>query len=309
MNSTRRRFMQWSALAFAGLAWRPYPALADTAAAKTVALRAGRQVSALGMGSWRLGQGRHPDAQEIEALRTGIHEHMTVIDTAEMYGGGAAERLIGRAIQGRRDDVFLVSKVLPSNATAEGIPRACRASLDRLGVERLDLYLLHWRGGSDLNEVVPAFEQLKRDGLIRDWGVSNFGIDDMQQLWQVPDGERCVANQVLYNLDERGIEYDLLPWCREHGVAVMAYSPLGSGELIDDPTLMEIGQRHGVTGPAVALAWAIRSGQVIAIPESGTPAHIREDAKALSLSLSEADMRKLDHVFPPPSQHEPLSFR
>lgn len=271
-----------------------------------VRLRDGRAVPALGMGSWNLGQGRHPAAQEIEALRTGLALGMSLVDTAEMYGDGKSEQLIGQALHGVHERPFLVSKVLPSHATARGIPRACDASLERLGVERLDLYLLHWRGGGPLEEVVAAFEKLRQAGKIADWGVSNFDVEDMEELWRVPGGERCLVNQVLYHVGSRGIEFDLLPWCRGHDVAVMAYSPLGSRALLGDATLARIGQAHGAAPTAVALAWAIRSGEVIAIPESGTPAHVRENAAALALELTDADLAALDRAFPPPRRKQPL---
>ncbi len=282
------------------------PGTGASAASPTVKLRNGRNVPALGMGSWHLGQGQHPAAQEIDALRTGLSLGMGLIDTAEMYGDGKSEQLIGQALQGVHERPYLVSKVLPSHASARGIPRACEASLERLGVERLDLYLLHWRGGARLDEVVPAFEQLRQAGKIAEWGVSNFDVDDMQDLWRVPGGERCLVNQVLYNVGSRGIEFDLLPWCRDHGVAVMAYSPLGSRALLGNATLARIGQAHGVAPTAVALAWAIRSGHVVAIPESGTPAHVRENAAALTLKLRDADLAELDRAFPPPRRKQPL---
>ncbi|WP_349657230.1 aldo/keto reductase [Xanthomonas sp. 10-10] len=272
-----------------------------------VLLRTGRRVAALGLGSWNLGQGRHPPQQEIEALRTGQQLGMRLIDTAEMYGNGRSEQLIGQAIDSVQAP-YLVSKVLPGNASARGIARACEASLQRLGVRTLDLYLLHWRGGSDLAEVVAAFEALRDAGKIRDWGVSNFDVDDMQDLWRIDGGQRCLVNQVLYHAGSRGIEFDLLPWCAEHEVTVMAYSPLGSRALLDHPVLHAIGARRGVAATAVALAWAIRSGQVIAIPESGTPAHVRENAAACTLQLDAQDLAALDSAFPPPTRKQPLDL-
>lgn len=272
-----------------------------------VLLRTGHRVAALGLGSWNLGQGRHPPHQEIEALRTGQQLGMRLIDTAEMYGNGRSEQLIGQAIDSALAP-YLVSKVLPSNASARGIARACEASLQRLGVRTLDLYLLHWRGGSDLAEVVAAFEALRDAGKIRDWGVSNFDVDDMQDLWRIDGGQRCLVNQVLYHAGSRGIEFDLLPWCADHEVTVMAYSPLGSRALLDHPVLHAIGARRGVAATAVALAWAIRSGQVIAIPESGTPAHVRENAAACTLQLDAQDLAALDSAFPPPTRKQPLDL-
>ncbi|CAD2244844.1 aldo/keto reductase [Xanthomonas arboricola] len=273
----------------------------------TVRLRNGRSVPALGLGSWNLGQGRHPPQQEIDALQTGQQLGMRLIDTAEMYGNGRSEQLIGQAMDSAQRP-YLVSKVLPSNASARGIARACEASLQRLGVRTLDLYLLHWRGGSDLREVVDAFEALRDAGKIRDWGVSNFDVEDMQELWEIEGGQHCLVNQVLYHAGSRGIEFDLLPWCAQHEVTVMAYSPLGSRALLDHPVLHAIGERRGVAATAVALAWAIRSGQVIAIPESGTPAHVRANAAACTLQLDAQDLAALDRAFPPPTRKQPLDL-
>ncbi|MCC8475234.1 aldo/keto reductase [Xanthomonas arboricola] len=273
----------------------------------TVRLRNGRSVPALGLGSWNLGQGRHPPQQEIDALQTGQQLGMRLIDTAEMYGNGRSEQLIGQAMDSAQRP-YLVSKVLPGNASARGIARACEASLQRLGVRTLDLYLLHWRGGSELREVVDAFEALRDAGKIRDWGVSNFDVEDMQELWEIEGGQHCLVNQVLYHAGSRGIEFDLLPWCAQHEVTVMAYSPLGSRALLDHPVLHAIGERRGVAATAVALAWAIRSGQVIAIPESGTPAHVRANAAACTLHLDAQDLAELDRAFPPPTRKQPLDL-
>jgi len=254
-------------------------------------------VPAIGQGSWHLGQGRHPAAVEEEALRTGISLGMTLIDTSEGYGGGRSEELIGHVIAGQRDSVFLVSKV--DHGT--GIARACEASLRRLGTDYLDLYLLHWpMRDADLSSIVAAFEGLQATGKIRAWGVSNFNVSDMEGLLRVPDGHRCATNQVRYSLNRRGIERDLLPWCERHGMPVMAYSPLGGDNnlLVRDPTLARVGKAHDCTAPAVALAWAIRSSNVIAIPESGSPAHVKENAVALSLTLTSQDLEDLDAAYP-----------
>ncbi|AZR31785.1 aldo/keto reductase [Xanthomonas vasicola] len=272
-----------------------------------VRLRNGRRVPALGLGSWNLGQGRHAPQQEIEALQLGQQLGMQLIDTAEMYGNGRSEQLISQAI-GRAQPPYVVSKVLPSNASARGIARACEASLQRLGVRTLDLYLLHWRGGSNLAEVVEAFEALCDAGKIRDWGVSNFDVDDMEELWAIDGGSHCLVNQVLYHAGSRGIEFDLLPWCAAHDVAVMAYSPLGSRALLDHPVLRAIGDRRGVAATAVALAWAIRSGSVVAIPESGTPAHVRANAAACTLRLNAEDLAEIDRAFAPPTRKQPLDL-
>ncbi|WAW85973.1 aldo/keto reductase [Xanthomonas citri pv. malvacearum] len=272
-----------------------------------VRLRNGRRVPALGLGSWNLGQGRHASEQEIQALQLGQQLGMQLIDTAEMYGNGRSEQLISQAIY-RTQPPYVVSKVLPSNASARGIAHACEASLQRLGVRTLDLYLLHWRGGSDLAEVVDAFEALRDAGKIRDWGVSNFDVDDMEELWAIDGGSQCLVNQVLYHAGSRGIEFDLLPWCAAHEVAVMAYSPLGSRALLDHPVLHAIGERRGVAATAVALAWAIRSGNVIAIPESGTPAHVRANAAACTLQLHADDLAEIDRAFAPPTRKQPLDL-
>jgi diketogulonate reductase-like aldo/keto reductase len=269
---------------------------------RAVRLRDGAIVPALGLGSARLAQGRHPEAIEEEALRTGLSLGMTLIDTAEVYSNGHSEELIGRVVAGQRDNVFLVSKVWPSHVAGNGIARACEASLARLGTDHLDLYLLHWPNGiiDDLSRIVAGFESLRAAGKIRAWGVSNFTVSDMENLFRVPHGDRCATNQVLYNISNRGIEDDLLPWCEKRGMPVMAYAPLGESSLVHDPTLARIGAAYGCSAAAVALAWAIRSGNVIAIPESGSPSHVKENAVALSLTLTQRDLQTLDAAYPPP---------
>jgi diketogulonate reductase-like aldo/keto reductase len=263
----------------------------------TVRFRDGTVVPALGQGSAGLGQGRHPEAAEEEALRTGLSLGMTLIDTAEIYGNGNAERLIGHVIAGQRDRVFLVSKVSPSHVAGDGIEQACDASLSCLRTDHLDLYLLHWPNGiTDFSTVVIAFEKLVTAGKIRAWGVSNFKVSHMEALFHVPHGDHCPTNQVRYNLADREIERDVLPWCEQHKMPVMAYSPLGGSgaSLLRDPTLARIGEARGCSAAAIALAWAIRSGTVVAIPESGSPAHVRENAVALSLTLTPQELRQLD---------------
>jgi diketogulonate reductase-like aldo/keto reductase len=267
------------------------------AATRTIKLPDGTIVPALGQGSAGLGQGRHPEAAEEEALRAGLSLGMTLIDTAEMYGNGRSEELIGRAIAGQRDRVFLVSKVWPNHVAGTGIARACEASLARLGTDHLDLYLLHWPSqDSDLSSIVGAFEGLRAAGKVRAWGVSNFKVSDMEDLFRVPRGDRCATNQVLYNLGNRGIEHDLLPWCEQHGMPVMAYSPLGGAgaSLLRDPILTRIGAAHNCSAAAVALAWTIRNGNIIAIPESGSAEHVKENATALSLVLTPEELEALD---------------
>jgi diketogulonate reductase-like aldo/keto reductase len=268
---------------------------------RTVRFRDGTVVPALGQGSWHLAQGRHPEAVEEEALRTGLSLGMTLIDTAEIYSDGHSEELIGQVIAGLRERVFLVSKVHPSHVSQDGIAHACDASLARLGTDYLDLYLLHWRNrDTELANVVAGFEGLRIAGKIRAWGVSNFKVSDMEDLFRVPDGHRCATNQVRYSLDDRGIESDLLPWCTQRGMPVMAYSPLGGdgGSLVRDPTLVRIGAAHGCSAAAIALAWAIRSGNVIAIPESGSPAHVGENAVALTLTLTPQEIQTLEAIHP-----------
>ncbi len=265
-------------------------------------LRDGRNVPALGQGSARLAHGRHPAAEEEAALRTGIDLGMTLIDTAELYG---SEELIGRVIAGQRDRVFLVSKVWPSHVAGDGITRACAASLKRLGTDHLDLYLLHWPDGvRDFGHVVRSFEDLRMSGKIRAWGVSNFKVSDMEKLFRIEHGDRCAMNQVSYSLDDRGIERDLLAWCERHDVPMMAYSPLGGpgAGILHNPTLARIGTAHNCSPAAVALAWTMRGGRVIAIPESGSAEHVKENAVALSLTLTAADLAALDAAFPPPGR-------
>jgi diketogulonate reductase-like aldo/keto reductase len=269
------------------------------AAKRTVKFRDGRTVPALGQGSARLTRGRHPEGAVVEALRTGISEGMTLIDTAELYG---SEELIGRAIAGQRDKIFLVSKVWPTHVAGDGIAQACEASLRRLGTDHLDLYLLHWPQKSvGMSHVVAAFEDLVAKKKIRSWGVSNFSVREMEDLFRMKGGDRCAANQVPYSLGDRDIERGVLPWCRRHGMPVMAYSPLGGegAKLLRDPTLAKIGAEHGCTAATVALAWAIRDGGVIAIPESGSTAHVKENAVALSLTLTPQNLQTLDAAFPP----------
>ena len=295
---TRRRFARYGAgLASAVLLPRP----ATATSPRTVDLRDGTAVTALGQGSARVGQGTRPVAEEEEALKVGISLGLTLIDTAEIYGDGKAEELIGRAIADRRDTVFLVSKVWPSHATPAGIREACTGSLTRLGTDHLDLYLLHWRHEvKDLASVVQTFERLRGDGMIRRWGVSNFGVADMSELFGVTSGQNCAINQVPYSLANRAIERDLLPWCAQHHVPIMAYSPLGGhgASVLRNPVLSRIASAHGQSAAAVALAWAMRARNTIAIPESGSVAHVRENAAALSFKLTEDDLRALDAAYP-----------
>ena len=272
----------------------------------TVTLRDGTTVPSLGLGTWKMGD-RADRAREIAALRLGLDLGMTLIDTAEMYGDGAAEALVGEAIAGRREEVFVVTKVLPSNATRSGIPAACGRSLDRLGCQRIDLYLLHWRGGEDLATVVEAFERLREKGDILRWGVSNFDVDDLEELASIAAGDACAANQVLYNPQARGIEFDLLAWSRARGMAVMAYSPVGQGgQLLQHRALAEVARRHDATPAAVAIAWSLRQPGVISIPKAADLGHVRENASARDLVLTDEDLTVLDRAFPAPGRKQAL---
>ena len=279
----------------------PGTGAASQPAARTVKLPDGTTVPALGQGAWHLGQGRHPPAVEEDALRTGIALGMTLIDTSGNYGNGRSEQLISRVLVGQRERVYLVSKVEGDQVSGDGIARACAASLARLATDYLDLYLLHWPVSSaQFSAVVAAFEQLRAAGKIRAWGVSNFNVGQMEDLLRVPDGHRCATNQVAYSLNNRRIEKDVLPWCTQHRIPVMAYSPLGGDRhlLVGDRTLAQIGTSHGCSAAAVALAWVIRGGNVIAIPESGSPAHVKENAVAFSVALTPRDLQTLDAAFP-----------
>ena len=272
---------------------------------KLVRFPDGAAVPLLGQGTWHLGEGNDPPAVEADALRLGIDLGMTLIDTAEMYGDGGSERVVGKAIAGRRDEVFLVSKVFPQNANRRLLERSCDRSLGRLGTDWLDLYLLHWRGGTPLVETVEVFERLREAGKIRRWGVSNFDVEDMEEL----GGAAAAANQVLYNPEARGIEFDLLPWCHRHHVPVMAYSPLGqAGALLTDPVMQAVAARHGATPAQVAIAWSLRLPGVISIPKSSDQAHVRANAAAATLVLDAADLAAIDKAFPPPKRRQPLEM-
>ncbi|NBF03111.1 aldo/keto reductase [Pseudomonas sp. Fl5BN2] len=266
---------------------------------------ADRQVPVIGQGTWRMGEDRQQRNQEIAALRTGIELGMSLIDTAEMYGEGGAEEVVGKAIAGRRDEVFLVSKAYPHNASCKGLPLACERSLKRLGCEVIDLYLLHWRGQYPLAETIEAFERLREAGKIRRWGVSNFDLADLDEL----DAPACATNQVLYNLESRGIEFDLLPACQQQRMPLMAYCPLGQGgALLAQPTLQQIAQRHEVSTAQVALAWLLRQDQVVVIPKAVRPAHVRLNAKACELQLAAEDLQAIDQFFTPPRRKQRLEI-
>jgi diketogulonate reductase-like aldo/keto reductase len=275
----------------------------------TVRLPDGTEVPALGQGTWHMGESRRSAPAEVAALKLGIELGVTLIDTAEMYGNGGAEEIVGKAIAGQRDKVFIVSKVYPHNASRAGVPAACERSLKRLGTDRIDLYLLHWRGSHPLRETVEAFAALRQAGKIRYWGVSNFNADDMKELAGLPHGEDCATNQVLYNVETRGIEYDLLPWCRAHHLPLMAYSPVGqAGRLLHSPALQAIANRHNASPAQIMIAWTLRLGNVISIPKASDPAHVRENAAAGRLILDEADLKEIDARHPPPQRKQSLGM-
>jgi len=273
-----------------------------------VMLPGGERVPALGQGTWHMGDNRRRAATEAAALRLGIELGMTLIDTAEMYGSGGAEEVVREASRGCRDDLFIVSKVLPSNASRAGTVAACERSLKRLGTDRIDLYLLHWRGAVPLAETLEAFVRLARDGKIRHHGVSNFDRRDIEAWTALEGGGGVAADQVLYNLATRGIEWDLVPWCRTRGVAIMAYTPLGHGRMVADPTLSAIARRHGATPAQVALAWLLQREATIVIPKASRPEHVRENRGAADLALSAEDLAAIDRAFPPPPRQQPLGI-
>lgn len=273
---------------------------------KTLRLPDGENVPALGQGTWFMGERADQHRSEVNALRHGLDLGMTLIDTAEMYGEGGAEKVVGEAMHGRRDEVFLVSKVYPHNASRQGVAEACAHSLKRLGTDRIDLYLLHWPGSHPLAETVEAFERLRDAGHIRHWGVSNFDTADMKALHRLNEG--CATNQVLYNLTQRGPEWDLLPWCQDKQMPVMAYSPIEQGRLPANSTLNAIASRHGVDRFAIALAWVLSRPEVIAIPKSSKIDHLNANHAAAAIVLSAEEQRLLDHAFQPPTSKQPLAM-
>jgi diketogulonate reductase-like aldo/keto reductase len=275
---------------------------------KHVTLPGGEQVPALGMGTWNMGDARATRVQELAALRTGIDLGMTLIDTAEMYGNGRSEDLVGEAIAGRRGEVFLVSKVLPSNASRKGVVAACERSLKHLKTDCIDLYLLHWRGGTPFAETLEAFNALKSAGKIRYHGVSNLDIADMREWWRVPGGGASVTNQVLYNPARRGIEFDLLPWLRERGVTTMAYSPLEQARLLGEPAFTALAKRAGCTPAQLALAWLLRHDDVMVIPKSGSAARVHENAGARDVKLTTEVLAEIDRLFPKPARAQALEM-
>ncbi len=265
-------------------------------------------IPALGQGTWGMAEDARRKEEEIAALRLGFDLGMTLIDTAEMYADGGAEALVGEAMAGRRDELFLISKVLPENATRLGAVAACERSLQRLRTNRLDLYLLHWRGNVPLEETLDAFVRLVSAGKIRYWGVSNFDVVDMIELWGLTGGTDVAANEVLYNLTRRGIEYDLMPWCRKRRIPIIAYSPIEQGRLLGHRELKRVAARHTATPAQVALAWLLRQVGVVAIPKAASVSHVRENNAALELRLTKEDRAALDRAFPPPTEATPLAM-
>ena len=275
---------------------------------KTVTLPSGDAVPALGMGTWRMGEDQALRAQEISTLQLGLDLGCRLIDTAEMYGEGLAEELVGQALQGRRDKAFIVSKVYPHNASAAGVAAACERSLRRLKTDHIDLYLLHWRGSVPLAQTLAGLAALQQAGKIRHYGVSNLDLADMQELWSLPGGPGVQTNQLLYNLSRRGIEWDLLPWMRERGMPVMAYSPIEQARLLRHHGLAAFAQRHGMTASQAALAWLLAQRDVIAIPKTADPERIRENFAAADIVLDAAQQAELDALFPPPAAATPLDM-
>jgi diketogulonate reductase-like aldo/keto reductase len=274
---------------------------------KTVSLRDGERVPVLGQGTWRMGENTRTHQDEVAALRLGIELGMTLIDTAEMYGEGGAEKVVADAIEEQRDRVFVVTKAYPHNASRTELPKACERSLKRLRIDAIDLYLLHWQERStQLTETVDAFEKLRTTGKIKRWGVSNFDVDDMKQLWAIENGTDCAANQVLYNLENREIESGLVQWSQKNEIPIMAYSPVGHGRgLLESATLKKIAKRHDATTSQIALAWVLRQSRVIAIPKASKEKHVRDNARSIEIELTNEDLADLDREFPPPKSKRP----
>ena len=264
------------------------------------------RLSMLGQGTWYMGDSIDRRKEEIRALQAGIDLGMTVIDTAETYGKGRSEELVGEALKGRRDAVFLIGKVLPSNASREGVVSSCEKSLERLNTDVLDLYMLHWQGEHPLSETVEGMLRLMEQGKILSWGVSNLDVDEKEALFAVDSGNTCVANEILYNLSRRGVEFDLLPWCRERSVRVIAYSPLEQGRILSNKTLEIVAERHDAAPAQIALAWLLHQRDIVAIPKAGSLAHVQENAASRDIRLSEEDMIMLENTFPAPKRKKPL---
>ena len=275
---------------------------------KLVTLPSGESVPSMGLGTWHMGERIGNPKTEVDALIRGLDLGAKLIDTAEMYARGGAERVVGSAIKGRRDDVFIVSKILPHNASFDGTIRACENSLQRMEIESIDLYLLHWPGNHPLESTVSAFEQLKTDGKIKHWGVSNFDTSDMQELYGIPDGKNCQINQVLYNLSRRGIEWDLLPWCRSMGLPIMAYSPIEQGRLLENKKLKALASEIGVSAAQLSIAWSIRKNDIITIPKASNLEHVSQNIDAWTIKLESAILDELDKLFEPPVRKRGLDI-
>ena len=275
---------------------------------KLVTLPSGESVPSMGLGTWHMGERIGNPKTEVDALIRGLDLGATLIDTAEMYARGGAERVVGSAIKGRRDDVFIVSKILPHNASFDGTMRACENSLQRMEIESIDLYLLHWPGNHPLESTVSAFEQLKTDGKIKHWGVSNFDTSDMQELYGIPEGKNCQINQVLYNLSRRGIEWDLLPWCRSMGLPIMAYSPIEQGRLLENKKLIALASEIGVSAAQLSIAWSIRKNDIITIPKASNLEHVSQNIDAWTIKLESTILDELDKLFEPPVRKKGLDI-
>ena len=275
---------------------------------KLVTLPSGESVPSMGLGTWHMGERIGNPKTEVDALVQGLDLGAKLIDTAEMYARGGAERVVGSAIKGRRDDVFIVSKILPHNASFDGTIRACENSLQRMEIESIDLYLLHWPGNHPLESTVSAFEQLKTDGKIKHWGVSNFDTSDMRELYGIPEGKNCQINQVLYNLSRRGIEWDLLPWCRSMGLPIMAYSPIEQGRLLGNKKLIALASEIGVSAAQLSIAWSIRTNDIITIPKASNLEHVNQNIDAWTIKLESATLNELDKLFEPPVRKKGLDI-
>lgn len=275
---------------------------------RMVTLPIGDMIPSMGLGTWHMGERIRDPKQDIDALVHGLNLGVNLIDTAEMYAHGGAERVVGAAIQGRRHEVVIVSKVVPYNASFKGAIQACENSLQRMGVENIDLYLLHWPGLHPLADTIAAFEKLKKDGKIKHWGVSNFDVSEMEKLYELPEGNNCQVNQVLYNLLRRGVEWDLLPWCRSNKTAVMAYSPLEQGILLENKKLRNIAQKIGISEAQLSIAWTLRNEDVISIPKAASLEHVEQNIKAWEIILPNEILRELDEAFNPPTNKEALNI-
>ena len=275
---------------------------------KLVTLPSGESVPSMGLGTWHMGERIGNPKTEVDALIRGLDLGATLIDTAEMYARGGAERAVGSAIKGRRDNVFIVSKIVPHNASFDGTIRACENSLQRMEIESIDLYLLHWPGNHPLESTVSAFEQLKTDGKIKHWGVSNFDTSDMQELYGIPEGKNCQINQVLYNLSRRGIEWDLLPWCRSMGLPIMAYSPIEQGRLLENKKLKALASEIGVSAAQLSIAWSIRKNDIITIPKASNLQHVSQNIEAWTIKLESTILDELDKLFEPPVRKKGLDI-